>query len=117
MLTVFPLIVEPDFVGLFDVITPMNDGTLDGGSELVPPVAVHGPPHVAGGVLVGTGAPGAKPFIADGAVTSEKLFSIAHVLSHHVTKPPAVALVSPTTNAPPTGNAKTTAVALAEDGR
>jgi hypothetical protein len=117
MLTVLPLIVEPDFTALFVVNTPMNEGTPDdGGGGLVPPVVDQAPPHAAGGVLVGTGAPGANPFIADGAVPSEKVFTFAHELSHHVTVPPP-ALVSPTTNVPPGGNANTTAVALADEGR
>ena len=118
MLTVLPLIDDADFTALFVVNTPMNDGIpVGGGGGLVPPVDDHGPPHAAGGVLVGTGAPGANPFIADAAVPSENVFSFAHELSHQVTELPLPALVSPTTNVPPGGNANTTAVALADDGR
>ena len=118
MLTVLPLIALPDFTALFVVNTPMNDGMPDeGGGGLVPPVVDHGPPQAGGGVLVGTGAPGANPFIADDAVPSEKIFTFAHELSHQVTTPPLPALVSPTTNVPPGGKANTIAVALAEEGR
>src|SRR5262249_12942104 len=118
MLTVPPLIDVPDFTALFVVNTPMNDGMPDGGGGgLLPPVVDQAPPHAAGGVLVGTGAPGANPFIAAEAVVSENVLSFDHELSHHVTVPPAAALVSPTTNVPPGGNANTIAVALADDGR
>jgi hypothetical protein len=115
---VLPLIEGPDFTALFVVNTPMNDGMPDcGGGGLFPPVVDQGPPHAAGGVVVGTGAPGANPFIADGAVPPENVFSFAHWLSHQVTVPPLTALVSPTTKLPPGGNANTTAVALADEGR
>ena len=117
MLTVLPVTDVPDFTALLVVNTPMNDGMLDGGGGLLPPDVDHGPPHAAGGVLVGTGAPGANPFIADAAVPPESVFSFAHELSHQVTTPPLAALVSPTTKVPPGGNANTTAVALADDGR
>src|SRR5262245_45620273 len=118
MLTVLPLIDEPDFTALFVVNTPMNDGMRDGGGGgLVPPVVDQRPPHAARGGDVGTGAPGANPFIADAAVPSENVFSFAHEASHHVTAPPLAALASPTTKVPPGANANTTAVALADEGR
>ena len=118
MLTVLPVTDVPDFTALLVVNTPMNDGMPDdGGGGLVPPDVDHAPPHAAGGVLVGTGAPGANPFIADAAVPPESVFSFDHELSHHVTGPPPAALVSPTTKLPPGGNANTTAVAFADEGR
>src|SRR5436190_1261893 len=109
MLTVLPVTALPDFTALLVVKTPMNDGMPDdGGGGLVPPDVDQAPPHVGGGVLVGTGAPGANPFIADGAGPPDNLFAFDHELSHHVTVPPPAALVSPTTNVPPGANANTT---------
>jgi hypothetical protein len=47
MLTVLPLIDEPDFTALFVVNTPMNDGMPDaGGGGLLPPVADQGLPRL-----------------------------------------------------------------------
>jgi len=87
------------------------------GGGLVPPEVDQGLPHAAGGVLVGKVTVLAKPLKAEGAKPPVRTFTFDHELPHHVCVPPAPALTSPTTNTPRLGNANTTAVALADDGR
>src|SRR5258706_933822 len=117
ILTVFPLMIVPDFVALLATRTPMNEGTTSVGGGLLPPAVDHGPPQAAGGVLVGRLTVPAKPLNDDGPAPPERTFAFDQELSHQVTVPPPAALTSPTINAPRLGNANTTAVALSDDGR
>jgi hypothetical protein len=114
---VVPEMMLPDFVALVVTRTPMKDGTTTVGGGLLPPEVDHGPPHADGGVLVGNVTVPAKPLNADGAGPPERTFTFDQELPHHVIVPPPAALTSPRRNAPRLGNANTTAVALAADGR
>ena len=95
----------------------MYDGTVVVGGGLFPPEVDHGPPHAAGGVLVGRLAVPAKPLKEGGAAPADSLFTLDQLEPHHVTVPPPAALRSPITNAPRVGNANTIADALADEGR
>jgi hypothetical protein len=117
MLTVFPEIVLPDLVAVLATRTPMYDGTVPVGGGLVPPEVDHGPPHAAGGVLVGRVTVEAKPLKPDGGAPPERLFNFDQLLPHQLSVPPPATLRSPSTNAPRLGKANTTAVALSDDGR
>src|SRR5262245_10366442 len=114
---VLPEIVFPDLTALLVTSTPMTAGTVATGGGLVPPLVDHGLPHDAGGVLVGRLTTLAKPLNDDGAEPPLRPFAFDQSLPHHVWLPPPAALRLPTANAPLLGNANTTAVAVAEDGR
>src|SRR5215216_7622644 len=102
-------------------MTPMYDGIAPTGGGLLPPVVVQAPLHFAGGLLVGTLATfPAKPLNADGATPPERLLKSGQRSPHHVNvvrAPAAATVLSPSTNAPRLGKAKTTAVlAVSEEG-
>ena len=76
---VFPEIVLPDLVLVPATRTPMNDGIVAGGDELFPGDDDHGPPHGAGGVLVGRLTVPANPLKDAGAPPPDRLFSVAQL--------------------------------------
>ena len=63
---VSPLMADPLFDVLLDTSTPMYSGTVSGGAALLPGSVLHGTPHTAGGVVVGSVTSSAKPLNADG---------------------------------------------------
>ena len=87
-----------------------------GGGGLFPPDVVHGPPHDAGGLLVGSETLLVNPLNADGASPPVSTFTFDQTDAQNVFVPGEDALVSPSAKAPPVGNANTIAVAAADDG-
>jgi hypothetical protein len=97
MCRIFPLTVGPDRVTLLETITLIWLGSVVGGAELSPVVAVQVDPHVSAVGLL------AKPFIGDGAVPLLKRLFLAHLAPQKLTASPTVgcpAETSPTTEAP-----------------
>jgi hypothetical protein len=89
----------------------MKDGTATGGAELLPGLVVQLPPQLGGVVLRVL----AKPLKLGGACPPLKEFAFDHWALQKVTDP--VAPRSPTTKEPRLRKAKTSVVALAEEGR
>src|SRR3954447_15691526 len=94
MLTTLPEIELPAFDTELATSTPMYDGTAPTGGVLFPGRVVHGPPHAAGGVLVGSATAPAKPLNAFGAPPAPSAFSDDHGAAHQVND---VAGVAPAT--------------------
>ena len=93
----FPLIAEPDlppplpglpglpeFVIELVTITVICDGTLLGGSELLPGLLFHVPPQIGGFVFVEF----AKPLKLAGAAPPLSLFTLDHFAPQKVTLAP-----------------------------
>ena len=72
--TMFPVIVDPDFVAELETRTAMYAGTVSGGFELLPVPAVQVPPTVGGVVLVES----AKPLKLEGAEPPLMLLTLSH---------------------------------------
>src|SRR5207249_4855999 len=92
-----PITAERDSVIELDTINAINEGTLFGGSELLPGSVVHVPPRPGGCVLVEF----AKPLKLDGAGPPLNEFNLAHCAPQNVTSFPTTALRSPITKLPP----------------
>src|SRR5688500_15915011 len=90
---------DPSFVTLLVTITPMNCGTVGGGFELLPGRDVQVWPHV------GAALPSSQPSNASGAEPVLVGLLFAHCAPQKLTRTPGEATRSPTTNAPPAGNA------------
>src|SRR6266849_7688989 len=114
MWTMFPLILEPDWVTLLETITLIRPGSVAGGAELLPVVVVQVETQVSAVGLL------AKPFMDDGALPPLKLLSFAHCASQKSTWLPTVGPPAerfPMTKAPVAGGAKTDMVDEALAGR
>src|SRR5580765_540948 len=105
-----PEIVEPDFETVLDTTTPMNDGTVSGGPELLPGLDDQLPPHTGGELL----SVSAKPLKLAVAAPPLSVLSSHHCAPQKVTAP--AALPSPRTNEPCSRKAKMSVAAEAEDG-
>ncbi len=69
-----PEIASPDFVTAPATTTAMTAGTVEGGEELFPGLAVHVPPQLGGVVLVVS----ANPLKDAGAVPPDRRLSFHH---------------------------------------
>src|SRR5437867_5941239 len=106
-----PEILFPDLETLLEAMTAMKEGTVAGGAGLLPGLVVQLPPQLGGVVLRVL----AKPLKLWGACPPVKEFTFDHCAPQKVTEPVAVRL--PTTKEPRFRKAKTSVVALAEEGR
>src|SRR6266550_257774 len=88
-----PEIVAPDLLIEPDTMTAIYEGTLLGGSELLPGSVVQVPPQLGGVVLLWL----AKPLKLAGALPPLKEFSFDHCAPQKVTELPTTAFRSPIT--------------------
>src|SRR5579859_4570287 len=100
MWTISPEIVDPDWVTWLATITPINEGTVDGGLELLPVSAVQVWPQV------GVELPFSKPLKLAGAEPLLRGLAFHHCAPHHSTEAPEWFSRSPMTKEPPDANVR-----------
>src|SRR5947209_1990024 len=119
MLPKLPEIVLPDFVTALVTRVPMYDGTLVTGGGELPPLVVHRPLQLDGGVAVGRPRMFcAKPLNASGAMPPDSVSRVHQLLLQKVScvvGPAAATEPTPTAKIPDSGSANTIACLLESD--